>query len=76
VDEPEQTVRPPVSSRDPPPTPAHPGPSDEGEEETAADRRTSPFPCAENFDERVADETAASDGRPHRDDRDSRDAAP
>ena len=37
-------------------------PSDDGEEDAAADERTSPFPYAEKFDEWVADETAASDG--------------
>ena len=47
-------------------TPAHPRPSDEGGEDAAADERTSPFPYAEKFDEWVADETAASDGRQHR----------
>jgi len=34
--------------------------------EDAADGRTSPFPYAENFGEWVADETAAPDGRQHR----------
>jgi hypothetical protein len=41
---------------------AVPGRSREGDDRTA-DERTSPFPYAENFDEWVADETAASDGR-------------
>ena len=75
VEEPEQTVAPPVSSRDGLPTPAHPRPSDEGEEDAAADERTSPFPYAEKFDEWVADETAASDARQQRRDTGSRDAA-
>ena len=76
VEEPEQTV--PSASVEPArvPTPAHPRPSDEGEEDAAADERTSPFPYAEKFDEWVADETAASDGRQHRRDTGSRDAAP
>ena len=66
MDEPEQTIPPPVSSRHWLPTPADPRGSDEGEEDAAADERTSPFPYAEKFDEWVADETAASDGRPDR----------
>ncbi len=43
--------------------PGHPGPSDEGGEDAAADERTSPFPYAERFDEWVTDETAAPGGR-------------
>jgi hypothetical protein len=58
----EEAVTPPVPSRHGLPTPAHPRQSDEGEEDAAADERTSPFPYAEKFDEWVADETAASDG--------------
>ena len=46
--------------------PVRPRPSDEGSEGAAADERTSPFPYAENFDEWVADETAAPDGWQHR----------
>jgi hypothetical protein len=56
VEEPEQTVR----KRQ---LPAHPRPSEEHGEDAAANERTSPFPYAENFDEWVADETAAPDGR-------------
>ena len=59
VEEPEQTVRAPE-------TPAHPRPSEARGESAAADERTSPFPYAENFDEWVADETAAPDGRQDR----------
>ncbi len=64
VEEPEQTV-PPSSARRLQP-PAHPRPSDEDGDDAAADERTSPFPYAEGFDEWVADETAAPDGRLHR----------
>ena len=66
VEEPEQKPAPPVSSLHRLPPPAHPRPSDEGEEDAAANESTSPFPYAEKFDEWVADETAASDGRRHR----------
>ena len=45
---------------------AHPHPSEERDEDSAAEDRTSPFPYAENFEEWVADETAARDGRQHR----------
>ena len=76
VEEPEQTAPPPVPSRRGLPTPAHPRPSDEGEEDVAADERTSPSPYADKFDEWVADETAASDERRDRRDAGSRDAAP
>ena len=62
--EPEQPVPPPRGRRHQ--SPAHPGPSDEGGEDTAADERTSPSPYAEKFDEWVADETAAPDGRQDR----------
>jgi hypothetical protein len=72
-EEPKQTVPPPSARRLQPP--AHPRPSDEGDDDAAADERTSPFPYAEKFDEWVADETAASDGRQPRRDRGSRDAA-
>jgi len=41
--------------------PTHARPSDDGGE--GLDERTSPFPYAENFDEWVADETAAPDDR-------------
>ena len=44
------------------PEPVRLRPSKEGSEGAAADERTSPFPYAENFDEWVAEETAASDG--------------
>jgi len=64
VEEPEQTVPPPRAGRLQPP--AHPRPSDEDGEDAGADERTSPFPYAEKFDEWVADETAAPDGRQHR----------
>jgi len=63
VDEPERTVRPSVPSRHGLPAPAHPRRSDDG----TADERASPFPYAENFDEWVADETAASLGHGSRD---------
>lgn len=66
VDEPEQRTTPPVSSRHGFPSPADPRVSDEGDEDLAADGRTSPFPYAEKFDEWVADETAASEGRQDR----------
>ena len=59
VEEPEQTVRGPEA-------PAHPRPSEERGDDAAADERTSPVPYAESFDEWVADETAAPDGRQHR----------
>ena len=62
MEEPEQTVPPPVSSRRRLTGPAHPRPSDEGRQDAPADERTSPFPYAVRFDEWVADETAASDG--------------
>ena len=58
MEEPEETVR----ERRPP---THPRPSEERGEDAAADKGTSPFPYAENFDEWVADETAAPDGRQH-----------
>ena len=64
LEEPEQTVTPSSARRLQPP--AHPRPSDEDDEAAAADERTSPFPYAEGFDEWVADETAAPDGRLHR----------
>ena len=35
-------------------------------EDASAEERTSPFPYAEDFDQWVADETAAPDGRRHR----------
>ena len=58
VEEPEQTVPRPSARRLQPP--AHPRPSGEvGEDSAAVDERTSPFPYAESFDEWVADETAA-----------------
>jgi hypothetical protein len=56
IGEPEQTV-PPLRGRRPQP-PAHPGRSDEGGEDAAADERTSPFPYAEKFGQWVVDETA------------------
>ena len=56
--EPGQTVRPARPRR--PQPPAHPRAAGEAGDE-AADDRTSPFPYAENFDEWVADETAAPD---------------
>ncbi len=71
---PKQTVPPPSARRLQPP--ARSRPSDAGDEDAAADGRTSPFPYAEKFDEWVADETAGSDGRQHRRDTGSRDAAP
>jgi hypothetical protein len=40
---------------------ADPRPAGEGDDDAAADERTSPFPYAESFDEWVADETAAPD---------------
>lgn len=40
---------------------ADPRPAGEGDDDAAADERTSPFPYAESFDEWVADETAAAD---------------
>ena len=58
VDEPEQTV-PRLEPH------AQPRPSEEPGEDPS-DERTSPFPYADKFDEWVADETAASDGREHR----------
>ena len=70
VEEAEEAVTPPVPSR-----PDLPAPGDEDEEDAAADDRTSPSPYAEKFDEWVADETAATNGRQHRRDTDSRDAA-
>jgi hypothetical protein len=76
VEEPEQTAPPPVPSRHGLPAQAHPRQPDEGEEDAAADERTSPFPYAEKFDEWVADETAASDERRDRRDAGSPDAAP
>ena len=76
MEEAEETVTPPVSSRPGLPASAHPRPSDEDDEDAAADERTSPFPYAEKFDEWVADETAASDGRQNRRDAGSRGAAP
>ena len=76
MEEPQQTDPPPVSGRHGLPTPAHPRPSDGGEDDLPADERTSPFPYAEKFDDWVAAETAASDGRQHRRDTGSRDAAP
>lgn len=59
MEEPEQAVR-----RLHPP--AHSRPSEERGDAAAADNRTSPFPYAENFNEWVADETAAPDGRQRR----------
>lgn len=59
----EQTVEPPSARRLQPPGDRRP--SDDGAED-AADERTSPFPYAENFDEWVADEDAATDGRRRR----------
>ena len=47
------------------PEPVRPRPSDEGSEGAAADDRTSPFPYAENFDDWVAEETAAPEGSQH-----------
>ena len=76
MEEAEETVTPPVPSRPGPPAPAHPRPSDEDEEDAAADERTLPSPYAEKFDDWVADETAASNGRQHRRDKGTRDAAP
>ena len=64
VEEPEQPIPPPSAGRLQPP--AHPRSSDEDDEDAGADERTSPFPYAERFDEWVADETAAPDGRQHR----------
>ena len=64
AEEPKRTVA-PQSERDPQP-PAHPRPSDEADDDAAADERTSPFPYADNFSEWVADETATPDGRQHR----------
>ena len=64
MEEPEPTIPPPSPRRRQPPP--HPRPSDEVGEDAAADERTSPFPYAENFDEWVANETAASDGVEHR----------
>ena len=72
----EETVTPPVPSRPGLPVPTHRHPSDEDEEDAAADERTSPSPYAEKFDEWVADETAASNGRQHRRTRAPCDAAP
>lgn len=61
---PEQAVLQPSARRLQPP--AHPRPSGEGGED-AAEERESPFPYAERFEEWVAGETAAPDGRgPHR----------
>ena len=76
MDDPDQTVPPPVPSRHGLPTPAHPRPSDGGDDGATVDERASPFPYAENFDEWVADETAASGGRQHRRVTGSSDAAP
>ena len=45
-----------------PEEPEHPRGSDEHAEDATVDERTSPSPYAENFDEWVADEVAASDG--------------
>lgn len=59
AEEPERTARRPQP-------PAHPRASEERGEDAAADVRTSPFPYAEDFDEWVADETAAPDAGPHR----------
>ena len=59
ADAPGQTVPPP---RVGPVQPlADPRPAGEGDDDAAADERTSPFPYAESFDEWVADETAAPD---------------
>ncbi len=60
ADDPGQTVPPPRARRAPPT--AHPRAASEGDDDAAADERTSPFPYAESFDEWVADETAAQDG--------------
>ena len=76
MEEPEQTVLSPVSSRHGHPIPAHARPFDEGDKDAAHDERTSPFPYAEKFDEWVADETAGSDGQQHRPDTGARDSAP
>ena len=46
--------------------PALPRPSEERGEAAAADERTLPVPYAESFEEWVADETAAPDGRQQR----------
>ena len=59
MEEPDRTVR---ERR----TAAHPRPSEEPGEDAGTDERTSPFPYAENFDEWVADETAAPDERQDR----------
>ena len=64
MEDPEQTIPPPSVHRLQPP--AHPRPSDEGEEDVAADERTSPFPYAEKFDEWVTDETGAPDAEHRR----------
>lgn len=58
-DEAEQTVRRPESGGQPITPEERPADGPDG----AGDERTSPSPYAENFDDWVADETAASDGQ-------------
>ena len=45
--------------------PARSRPREKHGEDASADERTSPFPYADDFDEWVADETAAPDERRH-----------
>ena len=59
MEEPKETVR-GLQPR------AHSRPSEERGAAAAADERTLPVPYAENFEEWVADETAAPDGRQQR----------
>ena len=62
LEDPEDTVPRRVTSRRGRPLPAYPPPSGGGDEDAGGDGRASPFPYAENFEEWVADETAASTG--------------